>query len=110
MKIPSKKLPRKSKYWVYIAQCRDGTYYTGYTKDLESRIALHNSGNGAKYLRGKLPVKLVYAKQYRYYKNALRREKNIKKMTRKQKEKLIRIHNENNDHNQKASAAPTDLQ
>lgn len=100
---------RKSKYWVYIVQCKDGTYYTGYTNDLKNRIALHNSGNGAKYLRGKLPVKLVYAKEYRYYKNAVHRERNIKKMTLKQKEELVRIYNENNNHNQKASDAPTDL-
>ena len=85
----SSKLVRKSKYWVYIVQCRDGTYYTGYTKDLENRVALHNSGSGAKYLRGRLPVKLVYAKEYHYYKNALHHERNIKKMTRKQKERLI---------------------
>jgi putative endonuclease len=94
-----KKLIRKSKYWIYIIQCRDGTYYTGYTNDLERRIALHNRGYGAKYLRGKLPVRLVYAKEYRYYKNALRRERTIKKMTRKQKERLVRTYNENNNHN-----------
>jgi len=84
------KITRKSKYWVYIVQCRDGTYYTGYTKDLKKRIALHNSGDGVKYLKNKLPVKLVYAKEYRYYKNALRSERNIKKLTREQKEKLIK--------------------
>jgi len=93
------KVTRKSKYWVYIVQCRNGTYYTGYTNDLKNRIALHNKGNGAKYLRGKLPVKLVYAKEYRYYKNALRNERNIKKLTREQKEKLIRIYEQNNTDN-----------
>ena len=87
-----RKPARKSKYWVYIVQCKDGTYYTGYAKDLKKRIALHNSGNGAKYLRGKLPVKLVYAKEYRYYKNALRAERRVKKLTRAQKLKLIRIY------------------
>jgi len=91
-----RKLARKSKYWVYIVKCKGGTYYTGCTKDLENRIALHNSGSGAKYLRTKLPVKLVYAKEYHYYKNALRRERNLKKLTRKQKEKLIRIYETNN--------------
>jgi putative endonuclease len=90
------KVNRKSQYWVYIVQCRDGRYYTGYTNDLKSRIALHNKGNGAKYLRGKLPVKLVYAKEYRYYKNALHSERNIKKMTREQKERLISIYEQNN--------------
>jgi putative endonuclease len=57
-----------------MVQCKDGTYYTGYTKDLENRIALHKSGRGAKYVKYKLPAELVYAKQYRYYKNALNEE------------------------------------
>ena len=92
-----RKVVRKSKYWVYIVQCSDGTYYTGYTNDVEKRIALHNSGNGAKYLRGKLPVELVFAKEYRYYKNVLRGERSIKKLTRKQKEKLIKIYESNNE-------------
>ena len=86
------KLTRKNKYWVYIVQCRDGTYYTGYTNNIENRIAMHNSGKGAKYLIRKLPVKLVYAKEYCYYKNALRGERRIKKMTRKEKERLIRVY------------------
>jgi len=83
---------RKGKYWVYIVRCQDDTYYTGYTNDLDKRIALHNSGNGAKYLRKKLPVKLVYAKEYRYYKNALRAERRVKRLTQAQKLKLIRIY------------------
>ena len=87
-----RKLARKSKYWVYIVKCKGGTYYTGCTKDLENRIALHNSGSGAKYLRTKLPVKLVYAKEHHYYKNALRAERRVKKLTRAQKLKLIRIY------------------
>ena len=85
----SRKLARRSKYWVYIVQCRDGTYYTGHTNNLQKRVALHNSGYGSKYLKHRLSVKLVYAKEYRYYKNALRGERNIKKLTRKQKERLI---------------------
>ena len=94
-----RKLARKRKYWVYIVKRKDGTYYTGYTNDLKSRIALHNKGNGAKYLRRKLPAKLVYAKEYRYYKNALRSERNIKKLTREQKEKLIKVYEQNNRDN-----------
>ncbi len=94
----SKKIiKREGRFYVYIVQCRDGTYYTGYTNDLENRIASHNNGNGAKYLKGKLPVKLVYSKEYHYYKNALRSERRIKKLTRKQKEKLIGIY-ANNKH------------
>ncbi len=87
---------REGKFFVYIVQCSDGSFYTGYTKNVEERVALHNSGNGAKYLRGKLPVKLVYTKEYRYYKNALSAERRVKKMTRVQKLNLIRIYAENN--------------
>jgi putative endonuclease len=104
-----KTIKREDGFFVYIVRCRDGAYYTGYTNDLESRITLHNRGDGAKYLKSKLPVKLVYAKEYRYYKNALRRERNIKKMTRRQKEELIRIYNDNKKQNQEALGAPTDL-
>ncbi|MBI5049841.1 MAG: GIY-YIG nuclease family protein [Nitrospirae bacterium] len=76
-------------FFVYIVKCANGTYYTGYTNNLENRIKLHNKGDGAKYLKGKLPVQLVYAKEYKYYKNALHAERNLKKLTRKEKEVLI---------------------
>ena len=87
---------REGKYFVYIVQCRDGTYYTGYTKDLENRIALHKSGRGAKYVKYKLPAELVYAKEYRYFKSALNEEKRIKKLKPQQKSELVRIYSENN--------------
>ena len=75
-----------------MLECKNGSYYTGYTNDLEKRIQEHSDGRGARYLRGKIPVKLVYAKGYKYYKNALHAERNIKKMTRQQKEELIKIY------------------
>jgi len=56
-------IKRKSKYYVYILQCKDGTYYTGYTNNLEERIKLHNKGDRAKYVKGRGLVKLVYAKE-----------------------------------------------
>ncbi len=84
-----KNIKRKDTFYVYIVRCADGTYYTGYTNNLENRIKLHNKGNGAKYLKGKLPVQLVYAKEYKYYKNAVHAERNLKKLTRKGKEVLI---------------------
>ena len=83
---------RHAKFWVYIARCADGTYYTGFTNDLQERLRLHNSGNGAKYLRGRGPVILAYAKEYRYYRNALRAEEYLKRQTREYKEGLIRIY------------------
>ena len=87
-------IKRGGEFWVYIVECVDKTFYTGYTNDLEKRVNEHNSnsGRGAKYLRGKKPVKLVYAKEYRYYKNAMHAEIAIKKLTRQQKEGLIRIY------------------
>jgi putative endonuclease len=91
-----KAINREGRFFVYIVQCRDGTYYTGYTQNLEERVSLHNSGKGAKYLRGKLPVKLVYTKEYHYYKNALSAERRVKKLTREQKLNLIRIYADNN--------------
>ena len=87
--LKKRKFKKRAGFNVYIAQCADGTYYTGLTNNLEKRIALHNNGKGAKSLRGKLPVKLVYSKKYKYYKNVFLAEKNIKRLTRKQKEKLV---------------------
>ncbi|MFZ2602917.1 MAG: GIY-YIG nuclease family protein [Candidatus Omnitrophota bacterium] len=85
---------RNGKFWVYIVECTDGTYYTGYTNDLEKRIREHNNScsRGAKYLRGKVPVKLAYAKVYNYYRNAVRAERDIKKRTRMEKEAMIRAY------------------
>lgn len=86
------KIKRKDIFYVYIVKCKDGTYYTGYTNNLENRIKLHNKGDGAKYLRGKLPVELVYAKEYKYYKNALHAERRIKKLRSWQKQELTKVY------------------
>ena len=77
-------------YYVYIVQCADGTYYTGSTNNLKNRLKLHNAGNEAKYLRGRGPVTLVYAKEYRYYKNTMRAERYLKRQTRWYKEELVK--------------------
>jgi putative endonuclease len=88
-----KKFKRHRQCFIYIVQCKDGTYYTGYTNDLEKRIKEHNnSKRGAKYLRGKLPVKLVYAKEYSYYKRAVDGERAIKKLSHKEKQELVKIY------------------
>ncbi len=84
------KFKRKGSFVVYIVQCSRGTLYTGYTIDLEKRLKLHNNGKGAKYLRGKGPIKLVYAREYKYYKNAVNAEIEIKKLPRKKKEQLVK--------------------
>lgn len=81
---------RRGRYCVYLVQCRDGTYYAGSTNDLERRLKLHNAGNGAKYVRGRGPVRVVYVKACRDYQSALRAESALKQHTRKQKEELVR--------------------
>lgn len=75
--------------YVYILICGDGTLYTGWTNDLNSRIATHNSGKGAKYTRGRLPVKLVYKECFKTRQQAMSREYQLKKLTRQQKLELI---------------------
>ena len=84
-----KKFIRKGQFYVYILQCNDDTYYTGHTNDLQNRVKLHNEGKGAKYTRDRRPVKLAWSKKYKYFKKAFLEELQIKKLTRKQKEKLI---------------------
>ena len=69
--------------YVYILKCRDGTLYTGYTNNLGKRLKAHNSEKGAKYTKGRTPVRLVY------FEKALHREYIIKKMKRKKKLELI---------------------
>jgi len=75
-------------YYAYMVQCKYGTYYAGYTNDIKKRISAHNDGTGAKYLRGKGPVKLVYKKMYKTAQKAQARERSIKLLTRKQKKAL----------------------
>ena len=76
--------------YVYILKCADNTFYTGYTVNLEKRVKVHNEGKtGAKYTRVRRPVSLVYHEVYDTKSQALKREFEIKKLTRKQKENLI---------------------
>lgn len=74
----------------YIVECRDKTLYTGWTNQLEKRLAAHNEGRGAKYTKSRRPVKLVYREAFATKEEAMRREYEIKQMTRKEKEALIR--------------------
>ena len=78
------------KAFVYILECGDGSLYTGWTTDVEARVETHNSGEGAKYTRSRLPVKLVYFEEVEGRSAALKREAAIKKLTRKKKLLLIK--------------------
>lgn len=75
--------------YVYILQCSDGTFYTGWTNNLEKRIQCHNKGKGAKYTRGRRPVKLIYFEEFIEKRDAQKREVFIKRLTREKKLKLI---------------------
>ena len=78
------------KYFVYIVRCADGTYYTGYTSDLTKRLNQHNSGKqGARYTRMRRPVKLVYVEKFDTQKEAMIREKEIKKLSRVHKIRMV---------------------
>jgi putative endonuclease len=91
-----KKFKRRGVFYVYILKCQKGTYYTGYTHNLKNRIKLHEKGLGAKYLRGKSLLKLVYIKQYKYYKSAINAEQDIKNLIRRQKEDLVKAYEKQN--------------
>ena len=74
---------------VYILECSDGTLYTGISNNLPSRIEKHNSGNGAKYTKNRIPVALVYKETLKNKSESLKREIEIKRLTRSQKLDLI---------------------
>lgn len=77
-------------YYIYILECNDGTYYTGYTTHIERRLAMHNQGKGAKYTRGRRPVSLIYWESFDEKSKALKREYEIKQMSRSKKEALVK--------------------
>lgn len=78
------------KHFVYILQTKDGSFYTGITKNLQTRLDLHNQGRGAKYTKGRRPVRLVYYEETRNFKSATKREIKIKSLTKQKKKKLIK--------------------
>ena len=74
--------------YAYMVECSDGSYYCGWTNDLEKRIKAHNGGKGAKYTRPRLPVKLVYYEVLDTKEEAMSREWHLKRLSRKKKEEL----------------------
>lgn len=84
------------KAYMYVVECCDGSYYTGYTKDVKKRITVHNSGKGAKYTRARLPVKLIYAEGFTSKEEAMSAEALLKRKKRAQKESYLK---ENQDKN-----------
>ena len=75
--------------YTYIVECKDGKYYTGWTNCIEKRLKAHNQGIGAKFTKSRRPVVLRYLEISETRSEAMKREAEIKKMTRKEKERLI---------------------
>ena len=73
----------------YILKCKDNSLYKGWTNDIEHRLKMHNEGKGAKYTKTRRPVRLVYFEAFETKEEAMRREWEIKQLSRKEKEKLI---------------------
>lgn len=79
------KVQEHPKNFTYIVECSDGTLYTGWTNNLEHRVETHNVGKGAKYTKSRRPVKLVYFETYSSKEEAMRREWEIKQLSRTEK-------------------------
>ncbi len=75
--------------YTYMLECGDGSYYTGWTNDIEKRLTAHANGTGAKYTRGRGPLRLIYLEVYDSKEEAMRREAEIKRLSRMEKQALI---------------------
>ncbi len=75
-------------FYVYIIRCIDGTFYTGYTKNVEHRAKLHASGKGARYTKTHPPKEVIYVKMFESRSEAMRHERAVKKLSHKEKESL----------------------
>lgn len=77
------------KWFVYIVECADGTYYTGLTHDINNRVDKHNNGNGAVYAWEHGPVELVYFEEHPTRSEAFKRELEIKDLSHSEKRLLV---------------------
>ena len=75
--------------YTYMVLCKDKTLYTGWTNNLEKRLVSHNAGTGAKYTKSRRPVTMVYAEEHAEKRDAMRREAQIKRLSRREKLALI---------------------
>lgn len=84
----AKKSDGLGSYYVYLLLCDDGSYYTGYTKNIASRLERHRKGRGARYTRMRRPKKIVYVEEFKMRRFAIRRERQIKTLNHREKQKL----------------------
>ena len=78
-------------YYVYVLLCADGSFYTGYARDLDARVRQHMNGNGARYTRLHRPKRLVYTEEFRTRSEAMKRERMIKRLSHDKKRVLCRL-------------------
>lgn len=76
--------------YTYLLRCGDGSLYTGWTNNLEKRVAAHSAGRGAKYTKTHLPVELAYYEEFETQHEAMQREAAIKRLTKQEKEELVK--------------------
>ena len=76
-------------YYVYVLVCENGAFYTGYTRNVAARFMLHKKGKGARYVRTHQPKKIVYVEKFETRSDAIRRERQIKRLTHAEKQKLV---------------------
>lgn len=87
-------MEEKNNYFLYVLRCSDETLYTGYTNNVERRVAVHNAGKGAKYTKARIPVTCIYFEGFETKTEAMKAEYAFKKRTRKQKLDYIRSHSD----------------
>jgi putative endonuclease len=88
----NKKLERvKKSHYVYLLLCDDGSYYTGYTNNLASRLERHKKGYGARYTRMRTPKRIVHVEEFRTRGEAMRRERQVKALSHREKDELVSI-------------------
>ena len=91
-KAKNKKLERgKKSYYVYLLLCDDGSYYTGYTNNVTSRLERHKKGYGARYTRMRKPKRVIYVEEFRTRGGATKREQQIKALSHREKHELVSI-------------------
>ncbi|MDP4161538.1 MAG: GIY-YIG nuclease family protein [Bacillota bacterium] len=86
-----------AEHYFYVLRCKDGSYYGGYTNNLERRMKAHNEGKGAKYTRGRGPVVLIFNKRYANKSDALKAEYQFKRLPRKKKDEFLLMERSDGD-------------
>jgi putative endonuclease len=83
-------MEKSKSYYFYVLQCRDGSFYAGYTTDIERRVEKHNRGKGAKYTNSRKPVTLIFYQELPSKSEALKAEAQFKKLGRAQKKEFLK--------------------